>query len=61
MDRHQAVALAVNQPLVNIVRNALTLLVYIVSRPLNGRHGDNAAASGFRAIKPALDNHPTFL
>ncbi|KAK3703973.1 hypothetical protein LTR37_014075 [Vermiconidia calcicola] len=57
----KAVALAVSQPLVNIVRNALTLLVLVVSRPLTGSQKENGGAFGFRAIKPALDNHPTFL
>lgn len=61
----KAVELAVGHPLVNIVRNALTLLVLVVARPLssaraqqNEKDGENW---GFRAIKPALDQHPQFL
>ena len=57
----QCVALSVSQPLVNIVRNALTLLVLVVSRPSSGAQKDGSGTYGFRAIKPALDNHPTFL
>lgn len=58
----QAVQLAVTHPLVNIVRNALTLLVLIVSRPLNGASDYvTAANTGFGAIRPALDEWPTFL
>lgn len=46
----------------NIVRNALTLLVLVVSRPLSGaQQQENSGAFGFRAIKPALDNYPMFL
>lgn len=49
-------------PLVNIVRNALTLLVLIVSRPLAGASDYvTAANTGFGAIRPALDEWPTFL
>ena len=47
--------------LVNIVRNALTLLVHVVSRPLHGAQRDSSGLFGFKAIKPALDNHPNFL
>ena len=56
-------SLAVTQPLINIVRNALTLLVLVVSRPLASVQSahDGVTTFGFRAIKPALDNHPTFL
>ena len=43
------------------MRNALTLLVLVVSRPLSGTQDGNPGTVGFRAIKPALDNHPTFL
>lgn len=43
------------------MRNALTLLVLVVSRPLSGTQEGNPGTVGFRAIKPALDNHPTFL
>nr|OQO23634.1 hypothetical protein B0A51_09047 [Rachicladosporium sp. CCFEE 5018] len=54
--------------LVNIVRNALTLLVLVVSRVPDEDEGEErvyetaaTAATGFRAIKPALDAHPEFL
>lgn len=58
----QAVELAVTHPLVNIVRNALALLVMVVSRPLAGASDYVVAANtGFSAIKPALDEYPTFL
>lgn len=44
------------------MRNALTLLVLLVSRPLTAAQvNDDALAHGFRAIKPALDSHPHFL
>lgn len=46
----------------NIVRNALTLLVLVVSRPLAGASDYvTAANTGFGAIRPALDEWPTFL
>lgn len=45
----------------NIVRNALTLLVLVVSRPLDPDQPDDGTPAGFRSIKPALDNYPTFL
>lgn len=57
----QALTLAISHPLVNIVRNALTLLVLVVSRPLNSGQQDESSAFGFRALKPALENHPGFL
>ncbi|KAI7156721.1 hypothetical protein KC349_g6107 [Hortaea werneckii] len=68
----KAVELAVGHPLVNIVRNALTLLVLVVGRPLRSRSareegvdetGEEAEEQtwGFRAIKPALDQYPQFL
>jgi engulfment and cell motility protein 1 len=43
------------------VRNALTLLVLIVSRPLRNSRRESTDVFGFKAIKPALDNYPTFL
>ena len=44
------------------MRNALTLLVQIVSRPLAGASDYvTAANTGFGAIRPALDQWPTFL
>ncbi|KAK5117685.1 hypothetical protein LTR62_005108 [Meristemomyces frigidus] len=58
----KAVELAVTHPLVNIVRNALRLLVLLVSRPLRPSGRESASVGfGFAAIKPALDNHPEFL
>lgn len=57
----KALSLAISHPLVNIVRNALQLLVLVVSRPLNGEEIDDSGLFGFAAIKPALDNHPAFL
>ena len=48
-------------PLVNIVRNVLTLLVLIVSRPLSKSRRQSADVFGFKAVKPALDHHPGFL
>lgn len=44
------------------MRNALTILVLVVSRPLNGASDYvTAANTGFGAIRPALDEWPTFL
>ncbi|KAK3066832.1 hypothetical protein LTR53_016654 [Teratosphaeriaceae sp. CCFEE 6253] len=57
----KAVTLAVTHPLVNIVRNVLTLLVLIVSRPLSQSRRESADVFGFKAIKPALDHQPGFL
>ncbi|KAK5722640.1 hypothetical protein LTR15_005872 [Elasticomyces elasticus] len=57
----KAVSLAVTHPLVNIVRNVLTLLVLIVSRPLTKSRRESAEVFGFKAIKPALDQHAGFL
>lgn len=57
----QALSLAISHPLVNIVRNALTLLVLVVSRPAHSQRHDENAVSGFRALKPALETHPQFL
>ncbi|KAI7468389.1 hypothetical protein KC351_g13673 [Hortaea werneckii] len=67
----KAVELAVGHPLVNIVRNALTLLVLVVGRPLRSRSAREEAGEdvgeeeeqtwGFRAIKPTLDQYPQFL
>lgn len=54
-------SLAIDQQLVNIVRNALTLLVHVVSRPLSGSQKESSGLFGFRAVKPALDHHPDFL
>lgn len=44
------------------MRNALTLLVLIVSRPIAaGQDDESSGVYGFRAIKPSLDHHPQFL
>lgn len=43
------------------MRNALTVLVHVVSRPLSGTEKESSDIFGFRAIKPALDHHPEFL
>ncbi|EME87315.1 uncharacterized protein MYCFIDRAFT_129907 [Pseudocercospora fijiensis CIRAD86] len=56
----KALSLAISHPLVNIVRNALTLLVLVISRPAHPRDSSEGA-SGIRTLKPALDNHPQFL
>ncbi|KAK4507874.1 hypothetical protein PRZ48_001609 [Zasmidium cellare] len=58
----KALSLAISHPLVNIVRNALTLLVLVVSRPLTtGQQDGEEPMIGFRALKPALDSNPGFL
>jgi len=57
----KAVTLAIGNQLVNIVRNALTLLVHVVARPLCGSRKASYRVFGFRAIKPALDHHPEVL
>ncbi|KJX93739.1 elmo ced-12 family protein [Zymoseptoria brevis] len=58
----KVVSLSIHQPLVNIVRNALTLLVLVVSRPAtSNQQDDDSPVYGFRAIKPAVDQHPEFL
>jgi hypothetical protein len=58
----QVVSLAISHPLVNLVRNALSLLVHVVSRPPpTSNNSEHAAEHGLKAIKPALDKHPDFL
>ncbi|KAF2172468.1 hypothetical protein M409DRAFT_17701 [Zasmidium cellare ATCC 36951] len=58
----KALSLAISHPLVNIVRNALTLIVLVVSRPLAaGQQDGEEPVFGFRALKPALENNPGFL
>ncbi|KIW87719.1 uncharacterized protein Z519_11693 [Cladophialophora bantiana CBS 173.52] len=61
----QVVELVVCQPLVNILRGAMAILVSIVSRPY---HADRSSqintdnnAGGFQALKPALAVYPQFL
>lgn len=61
-DGLQALSLSISHPLVNIVRNALFLLVLVVSRPVvPGQDDESSAIYGFRAIRPALEQHPQFL
>ncbi|OKL58354.1 hypothetical protein UA08_06271 [Talaromyces atroroseus] len=59
------VHLIVTHPLVNILRGAMSMLVSIVSHPHNNsnrmsqqQYGDE---NGFRALRPAIANHPQFL
>jgi engulfment and cell motility protein 1 len=61
----QSVELVVCQPLVNILRGAMAILVSIVSRPY---HADRTSqintkqnAGGFQALKPAIAVYPQFL
>lgn len=61
----QVVELVVCQPLVNILRGAMAILVSIVSRPY---HADRTSQlnttkhhGGFQALKPALAVYPQFL
>lgn len=63
--REQVVELVVCQPLVNILRGAMAILVSIVSRPY---HADRSSqintsnsAGGFQALKPAISLYPQFL
>lgn len=64
--RPQVVELVVCQPLVNILRGAMAILVSIVSRPY---HADRSSqinnksnnAGGFQALKPAISVYPQFL
>jgi engulfment/cell motility protein 1 len=49
----------VTQPLVNILRSAVAVLVAITSRPHT--HGQGMGNAGFRALKPAVSLHPSFL
>ena len=56
------VELIVQQPLVNILRGAMSILVAIVSHPQtsNGKMVSGAFNYGFRALKPAVAVFPTF-
>ncbi|WPG97628.1 ELMO2 protein [Acrodontium crateriforme] len=58
---HKAVELAVTHPLVNTVRNVLTLLVLVVSKPLEKSANEEASWVGLRAIKPVLEKNPNFI
>ena len=56
------VELVVNHPLVNILRGAMSILVYIVSHPYTaGNRISQPDNFGFRALKPAIAVHPQFL
>ncbi|EXJ78208.1 hypothetical protein A1O3_09369 [Capronia epimyces CBS 606.96] len=65
VDDRVVVELVVCQPLVNILRGAMAILVSIVSRPF---HADRSSqvitpdnAGGFQALKPAIAIYPQFL
>lgn len=51
----------VTQPLVNILRSAVSILVAIVSHPHNRTSQPASAVFGFRALKPAVAVYPQFL
>ncbi|KPI45329.1 Engulfment and cell motility protein 2 [Cyphellophora attinorum] len=58
--------LVVCQPLVNILRGAMAILVAVVSRPYNEEQNGESDHSkkqvgGFAALKPALATYPQFL
>lgn len=55
--------MVVTQPVVNILRSAVSLLVAIVSRPQVNRNSSLASnqPAGFRALKPAVAIHTQFL
>ncbi|KAJ5489560.1 hypothetical protein N7539_004450 [Penicillium diatomitis] len=55
------VELIVTQPLVNILRGAMSILVSIVSHPHAGSRASEADLFGFRALKPAIVIFPQFL
>jgi engulfment/cell motility protein 1 len=55
----QAVQLVVTQPLVNILRSAVSVLVAIVSHPSSS--ASSPGNFGFRALKPAVAVYPQFL
>ncbi|OCT48940.1 hypothetical protein CLCR_04565 [Cladophialophora carrionii] len=61
----KVVELVVCQPLVNILRGAMAILVSIVSRPYyadrSSQIGSNHNAGGFQALKPAIALYPQFL
>ncbi|KIV84884.1 hypothetical protein PV11_00634 [Exophiala sideris] len=61
----KVVELVVCQPLVNILRGAMAILVSIVSRPYHtDRSSGNSSsnnAGGFQALKPAIAVYPQFL
>jgi len=56
------VELVVTHPLVNILRGAMSILVYIVSHPYTASNRISQPDSfGFRALKPAIAVYPQFL
>ena len=61
----KVVELVVCQPLVNILRGAMAILVSIVSRPYNAERspvpGERPQVGGFQALKPAIAVYPQFL
>lgn len=58
----QVVELVVTHPLVNILRGAMSILVYIVSHPYTASNRISQPDSfGFRALKPAIAVYPQFL
>ena len=58
----QVVELVVTHPLVNILRGAMSILVYIVSHPYTASNRiSQPECFGFRALKPAIAVYPQFL
>lgn len=54
--------LVVTHPLVNILRGAMSILVYIVSHPYTASNRISQPDSfGFRALQPAIEVYPQFL
>ncbi|GME26964.1 putative elmo ced-12 family protein [Neofusicoccum parvum] len=56
----RVVELVVSQPLVNILRGAMSILVAVVSHP-HSRASVPPGTFGFRALKPAVAVYPQFL
>lgn len=61
----KVVELVVCQPLVNILRGAMAILVSVVSRPYNADRSpvpdQRSQVGGFQALKPAIAVYPQFL
>ena len=62
----KVVEMVVCQPLVNILRGAMAILVAIVSKPYNEDHATDPRRpkvqhGGFSALKPAIGTYPQFL
>ncbi|TLD25760.1 putative elmo ced-12 family protein [Venturia nashicola] len=57
----RAVQLVVTQPLVNILRSAVSVLVAIVSHPQLSLSSSEPGNFGFNALKPAVGIYPQFL